>query len=86
LALKPDPLDKPRKDDFPFVVTGCLGLVLLPFGAAIAWAALVGRPFYGNLGRTMEFSDKLWMSVSIGATGAALLAITVWGLRRAKGR
>lgn len=82
--LRPDPLDRPRKDDIVFVGTGCLGLLLTAFGGIMLWGTLHGEPFRGNVGRTLTFGGRLTTSGAILLPGLILLAITVWGLRRMK--
>lgn len=84
--LRPDPLDRPRKDDFPFVVTGCLGLFLTPFGGYLLWGVLSGDTFRGKIGRTIGYSEMVWRTGAITFAGLALLAVTVWGLRRIRRR
>ena len=84
MSLRPDPLDKQGPDDFPYVVTGSLGAILALFGGYMLRSVLRGDRFYGNIGRTMDFTERLGLAAAILGAGLALFAITVWGLHRNK--
>ncbi|HQA17515.1 MAG TPA: hypothetical protein PK680_03930 [Novosphingobium sp.] len=80
--LPPDPLDKRPKDDLPFVGTGCLGIFLTLFGGYMLWGVLHGEAFRGNVGRTMNFADRLELSCGFVFAGVITLLLVRWLRRR----
>ncbi|MFM5924538.1 MAG: hypothetical protein ACKOPG_10165 [Novosphingobium sp.] len=86
LALRPDPLNTRKPEDIPYVLSGCLGLLLAGIGTYMAWSVLHGAMFRGNVGRTLNFPGRIGLAGAILLCGLALLGLTRWGLRRLKRR
>lgn len=51
------------------------GMLLSALGALILWRVVGGEHFTGNVGRTMDFTERLAFACAILAAGLALIAL-----------
>ena len=81
--MRPDPLEgREAPKDLRFIIAALLGCFLIVTGGIVLWNVIDGATFAGNVGRQMDYAERIVVSGGIIVIGATLLRFAVRGAQR----